>query len=317
MAEVIWVEIVTRHGQVSARFPCPGSELRIGRSYRNDIVLDDPAVAPEHLYVTRAEEGGFLVEAAGDAGAFAIGREARNRSLVDGDTVLRIGHTLLRIRDASYPVAPVAIAQGFAVYRPWLVLAGLIAAVATLHGLSVWLGDFVEPRASRYLTSTALLAGGTLFWVALWAVFSRIFSGAARFARHLSIALVAAVAYLIYVALSNGLAFSLATGAIATYAFVGLWLLLGAVCFVHLQAISPARPVVKAAILIVFAASGIAVQLSPVLDQRNVFAIEPVHPLLPPAFRLARVQTADDFFTRLDTLKDKLDADRTADAAAR
>lgn len=315
MEEVIWVEVVARHGQVSARFRGTGAELRIGRSYRNDIVLDDPAVAPEHLRVTRAEGGGFLVEAVDKAAAFAIGRETRNRSLVDGNTVLRLGRTQLRIRDAAYPVAPVIVTHGFAVYQTWLILAALILAVAGLHLLGTWLGDFTpEPRASRYLISGARLAGGTAIWVALWAVSSRIFSGNARFARHLTIALSGAIAFVIYDALSEGLAFSFATGAIATYAFVGLWLLLGIVCFVHLQAISRARPVVKAGVLVLIAAIAIAVQFTLQLDQRNFAALQPMHPLLPPAFRLTRIQSENEFFARLDTLKDKLNADRKAAA---
>jgi hypothetical protein len=314
MEKVIWVELVARHGQVSARFRCTGAELRIGRSYRNDVVLDDPAVAPEHLRVTRSEDGGFLVEAVDEAGTFAIGRERRNRSLVDGDTVLRIGHTQLRIRDAAYAVAPATVTRGFAVYQNWLVLAMLIVVVGALHCLSTWLGDFAEPRASHYLLSSARLAGVVAVWVALWTVSSRIFAGHASFARHLAIALCAAMAYLVYDALSEGLAFSLATGAIATYAFVGLWLLLGIVCFVHLQTISRAWPVVKAGILVLVAAIAIAVQFTLQFDQRNVAATQPAHPLLPPSFRLARIQSENEFFARLDTLKDKLNADRKAAA---
>jgi hypothetical protein len=315
MEEVIWVELMTRHGQVSTRFRGGGPELRIGRSYRNDIVLDDPAVAPEHLRVTRAEGGGFLVEAVDDAAAFTIGREGRNRSLIDGDTVLRIGHTQLRIRDADYAVAPVTVTHGFAAYQPWLVLAVLIVAVAGLHLLSTWLGDFTaEPRASRYLVSGARLAGATALWAALWAISSRIFSGHARFARHLAIALSGAIAFLIYDALADGLAFSFATSAIATYAFLGLWLLVGIICFVHLQAISRTRPVVKAGILVLIAAIAIAIQFTLQLDQRNFAALQPAHPLLPPAFRLTRVQSENEFFARLDTLKDKLNVDRKAAA---
>ena len=58
MARVIWVEILTRSGsQVAARHRCAGPALRIGRSYQSDVIVDDPAVAPDHLHVTQGEDG--------------------------------------------------------------------------------------------------------------------------------------------------------------------------------------------------------------------------------------------------------------------
>jgi len=108
MARVIWVEILSRGGQVVARHRCAGPELRIGRSYQSDVIIDDPAVAPDHLHVTRGEDGAILVVAASANSPFAIHGERRERDLVDGDTVLRIGHTSLRIRDETYAVPAAA-----------------------------------------------------------------------------------------------------------------------------------------------------------------------------------------------------------------
>ncbi len=43
---MIWIEILGRHREVVARYRGDGAEVRIGRGYDNDVVIDDPYVAP-------------------------------------------------------------------------------------------------------------------------------------------------------------------------------------------------------------------------------------------------------------------------------
>ena len=50
---MIWVEILSRHRDIAARFRFPGPEVRIGRGYDNDVIVDDPYVAARHLRVFR------------------------------------------------------------------------------------------------------------------------------------------------------------------------------------------------------------------------------------------------------------------------
>ena len=57
MDEVIWVEVLSRHRAVVSRHRCTGRVVRIGRAYTNDVVLDDPYVAPEHAIIVRDEDG--------------------------------------------------------------------------------------------------------------------------------------------------------------------------------------------------------------------------------------------------------------------
>ncbi|HEY3919663.1 MAG TPA: FHA domain-containing protein [Stellaceae bacterium] len=314
MAEVIWVELLSRHGPVSARFRCTGPEIRIGRSYHNDVVIDDAAVAPEHLRITRAADGAIVAEAL-DAQSFALAGERRDRSLIDGDSVLRIGHTLVRVRDADYPVPAEAPAR-----RPtsWVAVSALIVAALAINGMMLWLDETTEPKATRYIGSIAELAAAALAWAALWAVFSRIFSGQARFSRNLTIGVSGILAYSLYRMLTSGLAFSLSSQAVANYAFGGIWLLLAIVCFLHLHGISPTRPLLKAAILGGLAAGVIGLQLANAFDLANPARQQPIYArtLLPPAFRLARVKSEDGFFAEINSLKAKLDSDRVAAASA-
>ena len=313
MAEVIWIELLSRHGHVGARFRCAGPEIRIGRSYRNDVVIDDSAVAPEHLRITQGADGAIVAEAL-EAQSFSIAGAPRDRSLIDGDTVLRIGHTLLRVRGADYPV-PVAMPA-----RPtsWGTPAALVVVTLVLNGLVLWLDETTEAKATHYTGSIAALAAAVLIWAALWAVFSRIFAGQAHFGRNLTIGVAGVLAYTVYRMLADTLAFAFSSAAIASYAFIGVWLLLGAVCFFHLQSIAATRPVLKIAILGGLAAGVIAFQLANQLDLANPARQQAVYvrTLLPPAFRLTRIKSEDAFVAEIGAMKSKLDADRAAAAAS-
>ena len=41
---MIWVEILSRHRDIAARFRFPGPEVRIGRGYDNDVIIDDHVI---------------------------------------------------------------------------------------------------------------------------------------------------------------------------------------------------------------------------------------------------------------------------------
>jgi hypothetical protein len=316
MAKVIWVEIVSRSGQVLARHRSAGPVLRIGRSYHSDIIIDDPTVAPDHLRVTQNDDGGILVEAMTDATAFTIKGERHERSLVDGDTVLRIGHTSLRIRDETYAVPAAAL-----VVEPkprWIELSALIVVALLINGATLWLNEISEPRLSRYVAGMVGLGAAVLLWSGLWALVSRIFAGTARFPRHLGIAAGAFLVYTIYTILAETLAFSLSSGLIFGNVATGFWVVLGVACFLHLQVIAPSHAWVKAGIIAVLVIAGIAAQLANRSEQlKNGAQPSIAETTFPPAFRLARAQSEEQFFTAVDALREKLEADRNASASAR
>ena len=315
MARVIWIEILTRSGQVTARHRCTGPTLSIGRSYRNDVIIDDPTVAPDHLRATQSDDGAILVETATAGSAFSIHGETRERSLVDGDTVLRIGHTFLRLRDETYQVPAAA-----SVVEPksyWIELSALIALTLAINGLIIWLNETSKPKLIADLGSLATVAGAALVWSGLWAVLSRIFAGAARFGRHLGIASGAFLVYTLYSVLAEMAAFSFSSGTIAGNFGAGIWLVLGVACFLHLQIIAPSHRLRRAAIIATIVVIAIAVQIVGQVQQlKNGQQPVIARTEFPPAFRLARPKSGDQFFTAVGGLQAKLEADREAAAAA-
>jgi len=59
---MIWIDVLSRHGEVASRSRIAADEARVGRAFDNDVVLDDPHVAPHHLRVFRGEDGELVAE---------------------------------------------------------------------------------------------------------------------------------------------------------------------------------------------------------------------------------------------------------------
>lgn len=316
MDPVIWIEILSRHRDVAARHRFAAAEVYIGRGYDNDLVLDDPQIAVNHLRISRAETGELLAEDVGSAnGLYLEGdRRRQQRIALDGNTILRIGNVHLRVRDAGHPVPREQPPRPSA--RLWPVAAALAAAILGMETLSLWLAETGEPKASRYLMPLIGTVGIVLAWTAGWAVLSRIFAGRARFERNLVIALSGLIVFSLYTDFDAFSAFALAWRRPAAYEYVAMWGILGAVCYAHLQALS-VRPRLGAAAVAVVALLAIAVQTLTQSEARAVFGQQSyLHRLLPPAVRLAPLQDETAFFAGVEALKSGLDGDRTAEPAS-
>src|SRR5450631_2783872 len=110
---MIWIEILSRHRDVTARFRIAGPEASIGRGYDNDVIVDDPYVAAQHLRIFRDETGQLVAEDMGSANGLFLdgGKSRQTRIVVDGSHPIRIGQTFLRIRETSHAVERERVAR--------------------------------------------------------------------------------------------------------------------------------------------------------------------------------------------------------------
>jgi FHA domain-containing protein len=310
--EVVWIEVLSRLREVAARHRCAGPEIRVGRAYDNDVVLDDPYVAPHHLLIRRSEAGGWIAEDLGSASGLFLdhGRDKFGWVEIDGDRVMRIGHTYLRLREAGYAVQPERTDPPRS--HLWPALGVLAVVLAVIDVASSWLTETTEPKLSPYLVSALTVTLLIAAWSAVWSVLTRIFSGQARFERNLLIALAGMVIYSLYREFGEFSAFALSWNALATYQYIGTWSLLAAVCFLHLREVSPTRLKLKAGLMIALLLAGLGVQLLNQSELRTGIDRQAaaLH-LLPPEFRLAPLRTEDTFFVDIEALRAKLDHDRT------
>jgi hypothetical protein len=310
---MIWVEILSRHRDIASRIRLSGPEVSIGRGYDNDVIVDDPYVAAQHLRVFRDDDGRLVAEDLGSTnGTFLDGSKTRlARILVDGQQPIRIGQTFLRFREPGHVVEPERPARGQWSALPAVAAVLLGAAVLGLEALSVWFGQVVEPRALSYLTPLLSTCVAILVWVGMWTLLSRIFTGRSHFARNLLIALGGAFAFSLYNELARYFAFAWTFPAASTFQYVATWIVLAVVCFLHLREVGHTRLWLKGglvAALLVVAVSVQALQRSEALSDSGRQTT--LHILMPPSLRAVPYRSEADFFGGVENLKATLDDDR-------
>jgi pSer/pThr/pTyr-binding forkhead associated (FHA) protein len=310
---MMWVEVLSRHRDIAARFRIDTAEARIGRGYDNDVIIDDPYVAARHLRVFRDEAGQLVAEDLGSTnGTFLDGDRTRlARIVVDGELPIRIGKTHLRIRESHHEVERERMA---APERPTLPVAAVAALGASLLGVSalqIWLAQTGEQRASSYLAPLLGVVAMVLVWAGIWALMSRIFSGSSHLLRNLLITLAGGLAFSVYHELARLLAFSWTWSAASTYQYVAGWSILAAVCFLHLREVGRTRLKLKGAVVVALLVVAIAFQT---LQRSEAFSDDgrqySVHQLLPPALRAVQLTEQSAFFGEIANLKTRLDSDR-------
>lgn len=310
---MIWVELLSRHRDIAARFRIAASEARIGRGYDNDVIIDDPYVAAQHLRVFRDEAGQLVAEDLGSANGTFLdgGRQRLARIVVDGKHPIRIGKTHLRIRDVYHEVERERLAAPEWRTLPVVAAAALGASLLGLSALQIWLAQTSEMRASGYLAPLFGIVAMVLLWAGLWALLSRIFSGSAHLLRNLLITLAGGLAFSLYHEVARLLAFGWTFSAAATYQYVAAWSILAVVCFLHLREVGQTRLKLKAAIVGALFVVAIAFQT---LQRSEAFSDDGrqyrVHQLMPPALRAVSLTEQSAFFGEIANLKARLDSDR-------
>ena len=317
MDEMIWVEILTRHREVAERHRFAGPEIRIGRGYSNDVIVDDPYVALEHLRVRRGDDHALIAEDIGTLNGMRVDRKGERveRIILTGDQAIRIGRTELRIRGADYALPRERVLAGPTRTIPVIVALSIL--LLAIDALSLWLRQVTEPELSYYLPALLALPIYALSWSGVWAILCRIFSSQARFERQLLIALSGLLAFTLYQEISEFAPFAISWYAPSKYGFVASYALLGAVCFCHLREIGPSRLRVKGGIVAGLAVVAIATQWLLESEARLNYGQESAaQQLLPTAFRLKPLRDEAAFFGDVEKLKGQLDQDRKKQAAA-
>lgn len=316
MDEMIWVEVLSRPREVMARYRFTGPEIRIGRGYANDVVVDDPYVALEHLRIRRNDDRALVAEDIGTLNGTYVDRGAERveRIVLDGDRLIRIGRTYLRIRGADY-----ALPRERALVAPPRTVPIILVLGAVLLGiaaLSLWLHEISEPRLSRYLPALLGLPAYALSWATIWAILCRIFSGQARFERQLLIAIAGLLAFSLYQELSDFTPFAISWYAPGRYEFAAGCGLLAIVCFWHLREIGRSRLKLKGGIVAGLAVIAVATQWLVESEARADYGQQVyARHLLPTAFRLMPFRDEDAFFGDVEKLKGQLDRDRKKQAS--
>jgi len=313
---MMWIEVVSRHGDVASRNRIASDEARVGRAFDNDVVVDDPHVAPHHVRIFRGEDGELVAEDLGTLNGLYSEHGARRatRLSLAKEPGLRIGRTIVRVRDAAHAVEPERLLTPPRAHARWA--AGLGIALIALVLIVQWLANTGEASANLAVLPLLGIATAIAIWASLWSMQSRLFLGQSRFAVHLRIALTAALAILAWDQLDDTLSFAFASRAIAEWGGLGLWALLAGACYAHLRAIDTRHMNFAMGLVLALVTAGALLQYVGRSESKKILGERAtLGDLRPPAFRLVPLASADEFFNRAEGAKRRVDELRVKEPA--
>lgn len=310
-----WIEILDKSGAVASRQRIHADAVTIGRGYGNDLVIDDPFVAPAHVRIAFDAEGALCLEDLGTQnGTFDIIRQANVNHLIVGDEAsIRIGHTNLRIRRASFEVAP---ALPMTTYAPLsamgygnaalFMMAAFIAAIT----LSTWLGQTSEFKLATYLPGAVVMPMVVLSWAGIWTLLTRLVTARGQFFRHVAIAFTFMVSLFIVDIVTDFATYSFAWTSLQKWVSPLLWGMFGILCFAHIRAITPKHIHLVGGIVGALVIVAIGVHVSLRAESEKVQPQRISAKLMPPFLLMKSPVTPETFFKDALALKPKLEEER-------
>jgi hypothetical protein len=306
------LEVLARDGSVRFSHAVQAWPLRIGRGLDNEVIVDDPYLAAQHLALHQRTDGTLSLHALGSLNGAVLGRQrlrageqAELKPLPEG-MVFEAGGTRFRLRLAGETLAPERALPSHAPLRSSVVWLLLFWALS-LFGH--WLGSSPADKATDWLPAVLGVPLAVVGWCLLWGLLSKLFQGRFEFWAHLK---TLAPLLLLMEALSwalPGLAgmFSwawLSRVAGSVTAVLAVWLLVR-----HASLVLPAqrRVVVAVGVLGFLASSAIVLTLNEQRSERY-FSEPYLASLPPPALRLAKPLTTEAFIAGTPGLKAELDA---------
>ncbi|MDN2676960.1 FHA domain-containing protein [Janthinobacterium sp. SUN176] len=306
-----FIEILADNGEVRQRQRIATLPIRIGRGYDNDFILDDAHTAAAHAIVEDDGAGGLLLRDLGSQNGVIHRGQRQLQVAMTGNSIVRLGHTRLRVRASDHPVAP---ELGDTTRHDWEGLRPAIAGLAMIGAsaaFSNWLSDADAFEPISYLMIIAYALAGGLVWASIWAVANRLFGHGARFGRHLFIIGCGLLAMEVWELGSNVTAYALSLEVLTRYGRHMFIVIVCAMIYYHLCTIKPQHPRRFGLVAVVLAIVGSTLILLSNLQASGRLADEAYMAVIyPPALRLSQDHTTDAFFRDAASLQRAVDAER-------
>jgi MFS family permease len=231
--------------------------------------------------------------------------------VLSGDTVVRIGHTSLRVRAASFPVPPELEDRTFHRWEGALPGAAGILLTGCFALFARWISDTQYFEFVRYFEALAFGIGAALLWSGAWAFGNRLFGRHARLGRHLFVFGCGLVALAGTALLASTVAYAFSAEFFTHYASHAATLLVAGMVYFHLCTVKPqnrrryrwiaaAMAVLGYGLILIF-----NVQRSGRLADELYMAV-----LLPPEVRVSQDRGIDEFMREVEGMKETLDRGR-------
>jgi hypothetical protein len=311
MSQSIFVEQLTPDGEVAHRTRINHLPIRIGRAYDNDIILNDLHTAAHHAQVEFNQLGELIISDLGSYNGITQANTRENFFVIDGDKIYRLGHTRLRIRTADYQVASEVTDLTNHRWEGLLpALTGLALLLVTAL-VSTWLADLNQGTLSKYLLELVSVFGFAIGWSGIWALFSKLFTGHARFGRHLFIAS-AGLAFLeLWEHVSGLVAYAFSWESLLTFSTHPVIAICAVILYFHFLTAGNKRPGRLKIYLATVAILGSAIIMTKEYQASNHLSGELyMSRIYPPAIRFSRDHSLEEFMADIKDLKEQVDEER-------
>ena len=312
MSAPYFVETLARNGDVLHRHQVKELPIRLGRGYDNDYILDDDYAAARHAIIEAGAQGELVLRDLGSKNGVIHMGQRKTSLVITGDTVVRMGHTMLRVRATDFPMPEEMLDRtmhGWEGGLPGLIGLLLIGVFAVF---TIWLNDTQSFQLIRYLQALAYGIGAGLVWGGVWAAANRLFGRHARLGRHLFIFGAALTAVTVFKLLSSLLAYAFSLEIITRYgSHIAIALVAGMLYF-HLTTVKPNNRRRFAIVCVVLSLLGSGLTLIG-NEQRSGRLSDELYMslLLPPAMKVAGDHPVGEFMSRVGAMKERLDKERT------
>ena len=318
MEPLIIAEVLENSGKVSARYKLTQFPATLGRAYHCDLILNDDFVSPQHARIDIDEHGEFrLTDLDSENGTQRLpSLQAITFLTLGSDTLVRMGHTLIRLRRPDYALAPTRIdtltssrfARFFTSTTTLVALALLLLAVL---GLNSYQSSAQTKTLGQLLLENIEIVVLVPLWAGVWALLSRIFVHHAAYVSHALIACTGVLAYFCIATLVEYYAFNFSALLSANILLQGLLgLLMFALLYGHLRfttLFSPRRIglIALTTALVMVSLSGITTYV-----QGLEFNDELPYPaeLKPPQFLISHEKSLEDFMRAAEKIPHQLDS---------
>jgi hypothetical protein len=127
----------------------------LGRATTTTFILDDAHTAPHHAVVEAEGEDGLVLRDLGSQNGIIFQGKRHHSLPLAGSTVVRLGHTRLRIRSADFPVPEEVTDTTMHAWEGGAPAVAGLALIALFIGVEEALSDTESFQAIRYLLTIA------------------------------------------------------------------------------------------------------------------------------------------------------------------